>query len=316
MRSKFIETTIELMRKNSRILFLTADMGYGALEELAEEFPDRFINVGVSEANAVGISAGLALSGYRVIFYAQASFATMRCFEQVRLDIASNNLDVKIVGTSAGFTLCQYGVSHFAMEDVGLMRLLPNMKILCPGDILEAELAAKLALENKGPFYVRIGRTNSGPDVKIHSKKTLDIGGIIKIKDGNRVALITSGSMMLIALKAKEILESKGISTALFSLPMIKPIDEKGLKKIQDKFKIIVSIEEHYITGGAGSAIEDVLIDRKGAKLLKLGNPDIFLHITGSRDYLLSKCGLSPDKIAARVISDFKNKHNHSNGKN
>lgn len=306
MRSKFVETTIELMRKNSCIFFLTADMGYGALEELAEEFPDRFINVGVSEANAAGISAGLALSGYRVIFYAQASFASMRCFEQVRLDIASNNLDVKIVGTSAGFTLCQYGVSHFAMEDVGLMRLLPNMKIFCPGDIIEAELATKFALENQGPFYLRIGRTNNGPDIKIHSKKSLDIGRIIKIKDGNKVALITSGSMMLTALKVKDILESKGISTALFSLPMVKPIDQKGIKKIQDKFKLIVSIEEHYITGGAGSAIEDVLIGRKGAKLLKLGNPDIFLHVTGSRDYLLSRCGLSPDKIVSRVISGLK----------
>ncbi len=315
MRSKFIDTTIELMRKNKNIFFLTADMGYGALEGLSEEFPDRFINVGVSEANAAGIAAGLALSGYRVIFYAQASFATMRCFEQVRLDIASNNLDVKIVGTSAGFTLCQYGVSHFAMEDVGLMRLLPNMKILCPGDILEAELATKFALKNQGPFYLRIGRTNNGPDVKVHSKNTLDISRIIKIKDGKNVALITSGSMMLTALKVKDVLESKGVSTALFSVPMVKPIDQTGIKKIQDKFKMIVSIEEHYITGGAGSAIEEVITGRNGAKLLKLGNPDIFLHVTGSRDYLLSKCGLSPVKIASRVMSGLKNKHNNSNEK-
>lgn len=305
MRTKFIETTIELMRKNSRILFLTADMGYGALEELVREFPDRFINVGVSEANAAGIAAGLALSGYRVIFYAQASFATMRCFEQVRLDIASNNLDVKIVGTSAGFTLCQYGVSHFAMEDVGLMRLLPNMKILCPGDTLEAEIATRVSLENKGPFYIRIGRTNSGADVKVHSKKTLNISKLIKIRDGKNIALITSGSMMLTTLKVKDVLESKGISTAIFSMPTIKPIDKMGIKKLQDKFKMIVSIEEHYITGGAGSAIGDVLVNRKGAKLLKLGNPDIFLHVTGSRDYLLKKCGLSVDKITARIMANL-----------
>ena len=306
MRTKFVSTAIESMRKNPDIFFITADMGYGALEELAEEFSDRFLNVGVSEANAVGIAAGLALSGYRVIFYAQASFATMRCFEQVRLDIASNNLDVKIVGTSAGFTLCQYGISHFSMEDIGLMRLLPNMRIFSPGDVCEAELVTKYALKNKGPFYIRIGRTNSGPDIKVHLKQQLNINKLIKIKDGKDVALITSGSMMITSLNVREALEKKKISTALFSVPAIKPIDGRGVRSLSNKFGLIVSIEEHYITGGTGDAIRDVLDGNGKAKLLKLGNPDIFIHMTGSREYLLEKCGLSVNKITARIISSLK----------
>ncbi len=306
MRSKFIETTIKLMHKDPSIFFLTADMGYGALEELVRQFPERFINVGVSEANAVGIAAGLALSGYRVIFYAQAAFATMRCFEQVRLDIASNNLDVKIVGTSSGFTLSQYGVSHFSMEDVGLMRLLPNMNIFCPGDIYEAEMATQFALTNKGPFYLRIGRTNSGPDIKIHSKQPANINKITKIKDGREVALVVSGTMLFTALKVRETLENKKISTALFSMPAVKPIDKNRLRSISSKFKLIVSIEEHYITGGVGSAIADVLNGRLGAKLLKLGNPDQFIHVSGTREYLLKKCGLSVDKIVAHIVLNLK----------
>jgi len=293
------------MRKNSRIFFLTADMGYGALEELAKQFPKRFINVGVSEANAVGIAAGLALSGYRVIFYAQAPFATMRCFEQVRLDIASNNLDVKIVGTSAGFTLSQYGVSHYSMEDVGLMRLLPNMKIFCPGDIYEAEMVTRFALENKGPFYLRIGRSDNGPDIKIHSKPPPDIKKVIKIKDGEDIALVASGSMLYTLLKVRELLQEKNFSAAIFSVPSVKPIDRNGIKKISEKFKLIVSVEEHYITGGVGSAIADALNNHPGAKLLKLGNPDRFIHVAGSREYLLMKCGLSPEKIVADIISNY-----------
>jgi len=295
------------MREDSSIFFLTADMGYGLLEGLAQEFPDRFLNVGVSEANSVGIAAGLALSGYKVVFYAQAAFATMRCFEQIRLDIASNNLDINIVGTSAGFALSQYGVSHFALEDVGLMRLLPNMKIFCPGDLYETESATEYIMTNKGPSYLRIGRMSGGPDINIHREKPSSVTGLLKMKDGKDLVIIASGTMLIKALSVSEMLEKGGISSSVFSMPTVKPAEKRAIAKLR-KFPLVVIIEEHFITGGAGSAVSEILWDgRSGPKLLRLGCPDLFPHVAGSREDLLRRCGLSVEKMVSSIKLNLKN---------
>jgi len=306
MKKTFAKTVAKFMRKNLRIFFVTADMGYDALEGLAQEFPDRFLNVGVSEANSVGISAGLALSGYKVIFYAQATFATMRCFEQVRLDVASNNLDVNIIGTSAGFALSQYGVSHYALEDVGLMRLLPNMKIFCPGDLYEVESATEFILTHKGPSYLRIGRMSGGPDVNIHKKKPVSVTGLIKIRDGKDVAIVASGSMLIKAVSVGEMLEKSGISSSVFSMPVVKPINKKNIARLK-RFPLVAVMEEHYAVGGAGSAISEMLWDdHSDPKLLKLGCPDFFIHVAGSREDMLRRCGLSVGKMVSSIKFSLK----------
>src|SRR5258708_5409423 len=155
MRTAFIQRLISLMHEHEDIITLTVDMGFSVFEDIQKQFPKRFINTGVTEQSSMSIAAGFALSGYKVFFYAQAPFATMRCFEQIRLDIAYNNLNVTIVGAASGFSSNQLGVSHFALEDVALMRLLPGMTIFTPGDPIESEWATIKAYEINGPVYIR-----------------------------------------------------------------------------------------------------------------------------------------------------------------
>jgi transketolase len=299
-----------MMEKDEKIIVVTADMGYGTFEALRDKFPDRFINTGVSEANAAGVSAGLALSGYTVFFYAQAAFVTLRCFEQVRLDIASNDLDVKLVGTSAGFTLCQYGVSHFALEDVAAMRSLPNMTVMCPGDIYEAEWATKASCSFKGPAYIRIGRSNSGPDVFIHPKKpSLKIGEPIIIRKGDKATVVSTGSMLFLAREVEKELHAKKINASLVSMPTVKPLNGPKTLNLFKKNKAVYVMEEHSVIGGLGSAISELVTDRGlPYKVVRLGTGDKFLHVAGSRDYLLSLHGLTAKKIAARIARDIKDK--------
>lgn len=299
MRGKFVNTLIEKMRGDESIFVITADMGFGVFEDLKLEFPDRFLNTGVAEANSVAIAAGLAMSGFKVVFYAQAPFVTMRCFEQIRLDVASNNLNVKVVGTSSGFTLSQYGTSHYAVEDVGIMRILPNFTIICPGDLQEAEQATKFILNHNGPAYLRIGRSNSGPDIQIHKKKqTLKKGRPLFIEGGGSVAIFATGSMLLGAYKVHKLLFKEGVRISLFSVPFIKPIDRAYMKKVIAGKKIIFTIEEHSEIGGLGAAISDFVME-EGLKIrvFKIGTKDKFVHLVGSRDFLLSQHGLSVSQI-------------------
>lgn len=299
MRGKFVSALIEEMRVDESIFVITADMGFGVFEDLKLEFPERFLNTGVAEANSVAIAAGLAMSGFKVVFYAQAPFATMRCFEQIRLDVASNNLNVKVVGTSSGFTLSQYGTSHYAVEDVGIMRILPNFTIICPGDLQEAEQATKFILNHSGPAYLRIGRSNSGPDIKIHKKKKiLKRGRPIFIEGNGDVAIFATGSMLFSAYQVYKLLFKVGIKTSLFSVPFIKPIDGIYMKKAMAGKKIIFTIEEHSEIGGLGTAISEFIIKENiKIQMIKIGTKDKFVHLTGSRDFLLSQHGLSVSQI-------------------
>jgi len=308
MRNTFVKTLTNLVQNDPKVIVLTADMGFGVFEEFQANFPDRFINTGVAEANTAGIAAGLALSGYTVFFYAQATFATMRCFEQIRLDIASNNLNVKIVGTSAGFNLSQYGVSHYAVEDIALMRLLPNMTVLCPGDLYEAELVTIAAYKIKGPAYIRISRSNSGPDQKIHqSKPRFKIGHPILLSRGKNAALIATGSMLFLAQQVVKTLKTKGLSVSLISMPTVKPINARVVSQFLKNKKIIFTLEEHTIIGGLGSAVIELLGNaNKGLRVIALGLQDRFLHVAGTREYLLSRHNLSHDHIVSRILKDIK----------
>lgn len=305
-----MKTLMGMMEKDKSIIVVTADMGFGTFEELRDKFPDRFINAGVSEANAAGISAGLAMNGYTVFFYAQAAFVTLRCFEQVRLDIASNNLNVKLVGTSSGLTLSQYGVSHFALEDVAAMRSLPNMTVMCPGDLYEAEQVTRLACSFKGPAYIRIGRTNSGRDEIIHLKKPkVRIGEPVFIMRGTRATIISTGSMLFLAREVVGKLKDKGIDTALVSLPTVKPLNARNILNLFKNKNRVYVLEEHSKIGGLGSAISELVTDLGlPYRVVRLGTEDRFLHVTGSREYLLGLYGLTADKIVARVARDLKSK--------
>lgn len=301
MRTAFLHIITELMRKHKNIVIITADMGYSVFEDLQREFPKRFINSGATEQSSISIATGLAMSGFKVYFYAQAPFATMRCFEQLRLDVAYHKADVKIIGTASGFSSNQLGVSHFALEDVALMRLLPNMTIFTPGDLLEAQWSTEQSYKLKGPVYIRL--TKSGGPI-IHSKKqNFKIGQGVILKEGKDLTIFVSGSLLSMALNIYNLLLERNKKTTIVTMPTIKPIDNKLIFRLAKTTKQLFTLEEHSVIGGLGSAIAEVLSENPIHTVFhRIGTPDTFTSVTGSQDYLLSYNGLSAKLIVDKIL--------------
>ncbi len=307
MKTAYINTLTELMRKDKKLITVTADMGFSVYEAMQQEFPERFINTGVTEQATTSFSAGLALTGWKVFMYAQGIFATTRCFEQVRLDIAYQHLNVKIVGVNAGFSLNQLGTSHFALEDVALMRTLPGMTIFTPGDPVEMKWAVEKSYEIDGPTYLRYSKMGN---TVIHTKNTkLTIGQPTKITQGKDATLLVSGGILETAMKVVHELKKQKLEVSLYSVPTVKPLDEKTYVGILKRSKYVFSLEEHSIVGGLGSAIAELMSENKiHVPFLRLGAPDRFTSITGSIEYLHDYNGLSTDKLTT-TISNSLNRH-------
>jgi transketolase len=301
MRTAFVETLTDLMRKHRDIVTLTPDMGFSVFEGIQKEFPKRFFNTGVTEQSTISLAAGMAMSGFKVFVYAQAIFMTLRCLEQVRLDVAYEKANVKIIGTAGGFWLNQLGVSHFSLEDIGAMRLLPNMTILTPGDPYEAQWATRKAFAIDGPVYVRLAK----PDrTFVHTKPlSLTAGGIFQISRGDRGALLVAGNLLSMAIEVKQQLARFGIHISIYSIPMIKPMNKSTLRVIMKKHTHLFTLEEHSIVGGLGSVISEYITDShiSGVRLYRFGVPDEFIHVTGTREFLLEYSGLSPLNLVSKI---------------
>lgn len=300
MRTAFVQTLTQLMTDHEDVIALTADMGFSVFENIQLWFPKRFINTGVTEQSSIGVATGLALSGYKVFFYAQAAFATMRCFEQVRLDVGYNHVNVKIIGTAAGFSLNQLGVSHFAVEDIGLMRLIPEMTIFTPGDAMEANWATQKAYEIDGPVYVRL--TKGGTPIVHNEAVKTKVGGLIQLRQGKDLTLFVSGSLLPVSVELVNFLARKGIETSLYSVPTIKPLQKNAIIKIIHESKVVFSLEEHSIIGGLGSAVAEIVAELGSlTRFYRLGVQDIFTGITGSHEFLLDYNGLSVAKLEKQI---------------
>lgn len=288
MRATFINTLIELAGKDDKIFLLTADMGFSVLEPFAQEFPDRYINTGITEQATVSIAAGLALSGYKVYAYSITPFITMRCYEQVRLDVAYMNTNVKIIGIGAGFEYGVAGATHHAIEDIALMRSLPNMKVLCPGDNIEAKAILEQSAQDPSPMYIRIGR-NKEPFYHKENTK-IKIGKAAVLNEGKDLAIITTSNALSIGKKHLEDMQAQGQNPYLISMHTVKPIDKELILKLINEGVEIYSIEEGNIIGGLGSAIAEIIAESgKACKLNRIGIPDEFTHHVGSQDYHRNK---------------------------
>lgn len=299
MKTTFINKLTELMQKNKDIVTITADMGFSVFENLQQVQPKRFINTGVTEQASVSIAAGMALSGYKVFFYAQAAFATMRCFEQLHLDVAYNNLNVKIIGVNAGVSLNQLGVSHFSVEDVAIMRTLPGVTIFTPSTPYEMQWTLDEAYRIDGPVYLRYSKLQAPDQPKSPS---LSLGKPSLVKKGSDAILLVSGGILQIAQETVALLEKKDIAIAIYSMPTVKPIDKKSLLTISKNCKIIFTLEEHSVIGGLGSALAEIFAEIPNGPLVKrFGIPDTFIGVTGSARYLLAYNGISPEKLAAEI---------------
>lgn len=302
MRTAFITTLTELARENKNIFLLTGDLGFSVFEKFREEFPDRFFNIGLAEANMVGISAGLSLSGKIVFIYSIVPFVTMRCFEQIRNDICYQNLNVKIIGSGGGLCYGSAGPTHHSITDIAIMRALPNMTVICPGDPIETELAVKASITYQGPVYIRIGR---GHEPRVHSASPyFEIGKGIILKEGSDIALIATGNMLSTAKQVADMLEGSGLSIRLTSMHTVKPIDKALILKAAKETKAIFTIEEHSLIGGLGGAVAEVLAESEHKVLFKrFALPDAYIKDVGSQKYLREKNDLSVSQIVANILN-------------
>lgn len=292
------------MERDPDIVLLTGDLGFRAFEPVQAAYPDRFINVGIAEANMVGMAAGLALTGKKPIVYSIASFATMRCYEQIRTDVCYHNLNVKIIGVGGGVNYAHQGVTHHTIEDVAIMRALPNMTVMCPGYSWEAMKATKAALRTEGPAYLRLGKS---PGVKYEQDGfEFAIGKAFTIKEGSDIVLFSTGNVLdLVLATAKKTEEVTGKRVGVISMPTIKPINADLICRVAKEAKAIFTIEEHSIIGGLGSAVAEVLATSAvpHVTFAPFGFQDKFVTEVGGRDYLLSREGLDADQLS-RAIAD------------
>ena len=288
MRTTFVKTLIELARKDDNIFLLTPDMGYSVLEPFRDEFPERFLNTGIAEQNTIGVAAGLALTGKIVYVYSIIPFVTMRCYEQVRLDLAYNNTNVKLIGIGAGLTYGSLGPSHHAVEDIAIMRSIPNMTVLCPGDPIEVAELVKASYATFGPTYIRLGK-NGEP--RIHPEGTkIEIGKAITIVDGNDFALITTSNMLETGKKWVDEWKQDGVSVSLISMPSIKPFDSDTVIQLIKKEMPILVVEEHNVIGGLGTAVSEVIAKvGKPVKFKQIGINDEFSHVVGEHSFQREK---------------------------
>lgn len=305
MRDTFVKTLIEIAKADKDVHLLTGDLGFGVLKPYWEQLPKQFTNIGIAEQNMTGIAAGLALSGKKVFTYSIGNFPTLRCLEQIRNDCAYHDANVKIICVGGGFVYGSLGMSHHSTEDLAIMRALPSVVVMAPGDLTEAAACTKAIYEHQGTCYLRLGR---GGERKIHdSIDKFKIGKALKIRDGEKIVLFSTGGIFDETLEAVEILNKKNIFPALYTFPTVKPIDQELIIACAKEYDLIVTVEEHNVIGGFGSAVSEVLAEIKSprAAQIKIGLNDTYSCIVGSQKYLRNEYGMSAEKIANRICLFF-----------
>ena len=297
----------DVIQDYPNLKILSSDMSYGArMERFKAFYPEHFLNVGIAEENLIGVSAGLTSEGYKCVALAQATFITMRCYEQVRQYMSYMGYPIVLVGLSAGLIMQFMGNTHYAIEDMAIMRVLPGVEVLSPADAGEAVRAFEYALNTNKPCYIRL--TGSADTPLIYNQyDTYNPTKAITLKDGNDVSIIATGAMVSVALGAAGMIEQQtGLSVKVIDMHSIQPLDVNAIDECRES-KLIVTIEEHYITGGLGSAVADVIIGKPNApQLLKFGINAKY-SIVGDYGFLKEQHGLTSGKIAARVINNIVN---------
>lgn len=302
MRSAFIEALTELAESDERITLIVGDLGFGVVTDFAKRFPSQFVNAGVSEQNMTGLAAGMALSGRIVFTYSIGNFSTLRCLEQIRNDVCYHKANVKIVAIGGGLAYGSLGISHYATEDIAVMRALPNMRVVAPGDPIEARLAVKAVAEEHGPVYLRLGRDKE--PIVHHYPPEFFIGKAITVKPGKDVTLIATGGMLYNTVKASEELSAMGIDARVLSMHTVEPLDREAVLSAAKETSAIFTVEEHSTVGGLGSAVADVLAEASCVPgcFVKLGLPPEFPEVVGDQEFLKSRYRLDASGIVSRVL--------------
>ncbi len=301
MRDTFVRTLVQLAKEDKRIELVTGDLGFGVLKPFWEQCPDQFTNAGIAEQNMTSVAAGMALTGKNVFTYSIGNFPTLRCIEQVRNDCAYHHANVKIVCIGGGFVYGSLGMSHQATEDIAILRALPDVVVIAPADLVEAEEATKALAKYNGTAYLRLGR---GGEKRIHNHiDNFQIGKAIKVHDGEKVAIFSTGAIFEEIRITEQILNEKGIKPAVFTFPTVKPIDKDTILECASKFDLIATCEEHNYIGGFGSAVAEVLAELpQHARLLRVGLHDEYSVRVGNQHYLRKQYGLDGKSIAEQIV--------------
>lgn len=301
MRNHFIRRLTELALSDRNIILITGDLGFRVLDEFRENCPNQFINVGVAEQNMIGVATGMALEGKIVFVYSIANFGTLRCLEQIRNDACYHRANVNIVSIGGGFGYGALGMSHHATEDLAIMRSIPELRVLAPGDYWEAAEVAEALVRKSGPAFVRIDK--SAADRPHREDEVFELGKARVVREGKDLTLMTCGGIIGEVLKAADRLAGEGIHTRVLSIHTIKPLDTKSILLAARETDGILTIEEHSLVGGLGSAIGEVLLDHNASlkKFARIGIPDCFASVVGSQDYLRRSFGLDDNSILEKA---------------
>lgn len=303
MRNTFVRTLVECAKKDKNIELITGDLGFGVLKPFWEQCPNQFTNAGIAEQMMTGVAAGMALTGKNVFTYSIGNFPTLRCLEQIRNDCAYHNANVKVVCIGGGFVYGSLGMSHQATEDLACLRALPDVVVLAPADLVEAEECTKALAQYQGTAYLRLGR---GGEKRIHDKiENFRIGKAIKVCDGERVAIFSAGAIFEEVEPCKQMLQEKGINPMVCTFPTIKPIDKETIEQVAQEVDLIVTCEEHNIIGGFGSAVSEVMAEMKYKKatLLRVGLNDEYSIRVGNQKYLRAQYGIDAKSIADKILN-------------
>src|SRR5229473_1728935 len=305
MRKACLDWVYKLAKEDPRVVFIGSDLSPGLLSEMKHEMPDRWFMEGIAEQNVVGMAAGMAMEG--LIPYANtiATFFSRRSYEQVAIDCCLHNVPVRLVSNGGGLVYAPLGPTHLAIEDIATMRALPNMTVVACCDAEEMKRFMDASLEWKGPIYIRLAK--GGDPIVSRDENGFEIGKAIPMRTeaGASVALISSGIMTSHALTAADLLSEQGFKSNVLHVHTIKPLDAEAIRRCARGARLVVTIEEHTIVGGLGSAVLDSLIDDIGCgapAIKRLGIPDTFAQSYGTQNDLLETYGLLPEQISSTIV--------------
>jgi transketolase len=300
----------ELAKKDPRVVFIGSDLSPGLLQKMKDSMPERHYMEGVTEQNVIGMAAGMAMDGYMPFVNTIATFITRRCYEQVALDLCLHHLPVRLIANGGGLVYAPLGPTHLAVEDIAIMRALPNMTVTAAADAEEMVRLMEATLDWPHPIYIRLGK--GGDPIVSRAENGFVLGKAIVMRTSTAsdpVLLISCGVMTGRALEAAELLEQRGIPAEVIHVHTIKPLDEKLIVERARRARSVITIEEHTVIGGLGSAVIDVLVEQLGSRMpavKKLGLADNFARNYGSQDDLLELSGLQPHQLADSVEQMFK----------
>lgn len=298
MRAAFSEALVRIAEADPRVLLLTGDHGYALFDKFRRACPSQYINAGIAEQNMVGMAAGLARSGFRPFVYGLSAFIPVRVVEQIKLDIAHDELPVVLIGDGAGFVYSHLGTSHQSTEDIACTRAIPNLSIYSPGDRFELTVCMELAYQSASPCYFRMGKSDRG-DVHTQVPK-IEVGRLLNVKPGrpDDLLFIATGSMLRTTI---DIANQRYPNAAVWSVPVIKPIDAEQVVELCGGSRAVIVIEEHSVMGGLGSLIAETSTEFASTRILRIGVNDRFSHYCGTYEYLLHEHGLDKEAIVRKI---------------